>query len=76
MISKSTVLVLGIRSLEIEALGTALEVLKGLKELEVGVLEDDAIFDLRPEGPSCRAITLLAWWLEESLSLSDMLTTG
>ena len=31
-------------SLEIEALGTALEV------LEVDALEDDAIFDLRPEG--------------------------
>ena len=36
------VLLLGTRSLEIEALGTALEVLKGL---EVDVLEDDAIFE-------------------------------
>ena len=36
------VLLLGTRSLEIEALGTALEV------LEVDVLEDDAIFDPRP----------------------------
>ena len=43
------VLLLGTRSLEIEALGTALEV---LKVLEVDVLEDDAIFDLRPEEPS------------------------
>jgi hypothetical protein len=51
------VLLLGTRSLEIEALGTALEVLKGL---EVDVLEDDAIFDLRPEGPSRRAISLVA----------------
>ena len=34
--------VLGTRSLEIEALGTALEVLKE------NVLEDDAIFDLGP----------------------------
>ena len=40
------VLLLGTRSLEIKALGTALEV------VEVDVLEDDAIFDLRPEGPS------------------------
>ena len=38
-------------SLEIKALGTALE---ALKELEVDALEDDAIFDLRPEGPSRR----------------------
>jgi hypothetical protein len=51
------VLHLGTRSLEIEALGTALEVLKGL---EVDVLEDDAIFDLRPEGPSRRAINVVA----------------
>ena len=51
------VLLLGTRSLEIEALGTALEVLKGL---EVDVLEDDAIFDLRPEGPSRRAISVVA----------------
>ena len=67
------VLLLGTRSLEIEALGTALEVLKGLEVREVDVLEDDAIFDLRPEGPSRRAIT---WWPEESLSLSGMVTTG
>jgi hypothetical protein len=51
------VLLLGTRSLEIEALGMALEVLKGL---EVGVLKDDAIFDLRPEGPSRRAISVVA----------------
>ena len=43
-------LLLGTRSLEIEALGIALEVLKGLEVLEVDVLEDDAIFDLRPDG--------------------------
>jgi len=51
------VLLLGTRSLEIEALGTALEVLKGL---EVDVLVDDAIFDLRHEGPSHRAISVVA----------------
>jgi hypothetical protein len=51
------VLLLGTRSLEIEALGMALEVLKGL---EVDVLEDDAIFDLRPDGPSRRAISVVA----------------
>ena len=33
-------------SLEIKALGTAVEV------VEVDVLKDDAIFDLRPKGPS------------------------
>ena len=43
------VLLLGTRSLEIDALGRALEV------LEVDVVEDDATFDLRPEGPSRRA---------------------
>ena len=45
------------RVLEIEALGTTLEVLKGLEVLEVDVLEDDTIFapDLRPEGQSRRA---------------------
>ena len=46
-------LLLGTRSLEIKALGTALEV------VEVDVLEDDAIFDLRPEGPSRRAISVV-----------------
>ena len=46
--------------LEIEALGTALELLKGLEVLEVDVLEDDAIFDLRPEGPSRRPISVVA----------------
>ena len=40
-------LLLGARSLEIEGVGTA---------LEVDVVEDDAIFDLRPEGSSRRAI--------------------
>ena len=44
------VLLLGTRSLETEGLGTALEVPKGLEVLEVDVLEDDAIFDLRPCG--------------------------
>ena len=48
------VLLLGTRSLEIKALGTALEVVK------VDVLEDVAIFDLRPEGPSRRAISVVA----------------
>ena len=48
------VLLLGTRSLQIEALGTALEV------LEVDVLEDDALFDLRPERPSRRAISVVA----------------
>ena len=38
-----SVLLLGTRSLKIESLGKALEV---LKVLEVDVLEDDAIFDL------------------------------
>ena len=51
------VLLLGTRSLEIKALGTALEV---LEVVEVDVLEDDAIFDLRPEGPSRRAISVVA----------------
>ena len=48
------VLLLGTRSLETEALGNALKV------LEVDVLEDDAIFVLRPEGPSRRAISVVA----------------
>ena len=48
------VLLLGTRSLEIKALGTALEV------VEVDVLEDDPISDLRPEGPSRRAINVVA----------------
>ena len=48
------VLLLGTRSLEIKALGRALEV------VEVDVLEDDAISDLRPEGPSRRAISVVA----------------
>ena len=52
------VLLLGTRSLEIEALSTALEVLKGLEVLEVD--EDDAIFDLRPDGPSRPAINVVA----------------
>ena len=43
-----SVLLLGTRSLEIEALGTALEVLKGLE------------VDLRPEGPSHRVISVVA----------------
>jgi len=36
-----------------KALGTALEV---LEVVELDVLEDDAIFNLRPEEPSHRAI--------------------
>ena len=43
-------LLLGTRSL------AALEVLKELEVLEVDVVEDDAIFDLRPEGPSRRTM--------------------
>ena len=48
------VLLLGTRSLEIKALGRAVEV------VEVDVIEDDAISDLRPEGPSRRAISVMA----------------
>ena len=51
------VLLLGTRSLEIKALGGALEV---VEVLEVDVLEDDAISDMRPEGPSRRAISVVA----------------
>ena len=49
------VLLLGTRSLDIEAPGTEV-----LEVLEVDVLEYDAIFDLRPEGPSRRAISVVA----------------
>ncbi|PFX14917.1 hypothetical protein AWC38_SpisGene20895 [Stylophora pistillata] len=42
---------------KIKALGTALEV---LEVVEVDLLENDAIFDLRPEGPSRRAISVVA----------------
>ena len=45
------------RSLQIKALGTALEVVEVVK---VDVLEDDAIFHLRPEGPSLPAISVVA----------------
>ena len=38
----------------------SLEVLKGLEVLEVDVLENEAIFDLRLEGPSRRAISVVA----------------
>ena len=55
-------LLLGTRSLEIEALGTALEVLKGLEVLEVDVLEDDAIFELKTRKPKS-AITSAYNWL-------------
>ena len=48
------VLLLETRSLEIKALGRVLEV------VEVDVLEDDAISDLRPEGSSRRAISVVA----------------
>ena len=51
------VLLLGTRSLEIKALGRALEV---VEVMEVDVLEDDAISDLRPEGPSRQAISVVA----------------
>ena len=51
------VLLLGTRSLEIKARGTALEV---VEVEEVDVFEDNAIFDLRPEGPSRRAISVVA----------------
>lgn len=51
---------LGTRSLEIEALSTALEDLKGLEVLEVNVLEADAIFDTRPDGPNHRALSVVA----------------
>ena len=61
------VLLLGTPSLEIEALDTAMKVLKGLEVLEVDVLEDDAIFDLRPEGLSRRAISVVAWGESQSL---------
>ena len=55
------VLLLGTRSLEIKALGTALEVVGVVGVVEADVLEDDAIFDLRPEGPSRRAIQSLRY---------------
>ena len=45
---------LATRSLEIKAVGRALEV------VEVDVLEDDAISDLRPEESSSRAISVVA----------------
>ena len=61
------VLLLGTPKLEIEALGTALKVLKGLEVLEVDVLEDDFIFHLRPEGLSRRAISVVAWGESQSL---------
>ena len=51
------------RTLVLE-LGTALEV---VEVVEVDVLEDDAIFDLRPEGPSRRAISGVAWGESQSL---------
>ena len=46
--------------------------LKGLEVLELDVLEDDAIFDLRPEGPRRRAISVVA---RRTLT-RVMLTTG
>ena len=51
------VLLLRTRSLEIKAFGTALEVVEVVEE---DVLEDDAIFDLRPEGLSRRVISVVA----------------
>ena len=57
----------------IKALGTALEVLKGLEVRELGVLEDYAIFDLRSQGPSRRVISVMA--LRES-QFGPYLTMG
>ena len=58
------VLLLGTPSLETEALDT-MKVLKGLEVL-VDVLDDDAIFDLRPERLSPRA-SVVAWGESQSL---------
>ena len=44
--------------------GTALDV---VEVVEVDVLEDDAIFDRRPEGPSRWAISVVAWGESQSL---------
>ena len=55
-----------------EALGTALEVLKGL---EVDVLENDAIFDLWPEGPSLQAPSIVTWQESQSLRYADQRVT-
>ena len=38
----------------------ALEVVEVVELVELDVLKDDAIFDLRPEGPSRRAISVVA----------------
>jgi len=54
------VLLLRTHSLEIEALGTALGVLEVLGVESVDVLEDNAIFDPRPEGPSRQAVSVVA----------------
>ena len=44
-----------------------------LEVLEVDVVEDDAIFDLRPEGSSRRAI--VAWRESQSLRYADHMMT-
>ena len=44
--------------------GTAVDV---VEVVEVDVLEDDAIFDLRPEGVSYPAINVVAWGESQSL---------
>ena len=66
---------------EFEALGTALEVLKGLEVLEVDVLEDDAIFDLRPEGhkrdgPTRVSVSQICWPQGDLESAGPYLTMG
>ena len=45
--------------------------IQGTSLLEVDVLEDDAISDLRPEVPSRRAISVVAWRKSQSISYAD-----
>ena len=45
----------------------ALEVVEVVELVELDVLKDDAIFDLRPEGPSRRAISVVASGESQSL---------
>ena len=47
--------------------GTGSQVLKGLNMLEVDVPKDDAIFDLKPEGSSHQAISMVACGESQSL---------
>ena len=44
--------------------------------VEVDVLEDDAIFDLRPEGPSRRAISVVALGESQSYAQRPLPPTG